>query len=226
MTTSSQVTLLAQDIGAKLRATRLLLNAAAGDNSQLLTNAKGNLVASINELHGLIVAGAAVIDDTSTANDKAWSAEKIQQVADASAEAARQTILGGVPETFDTLIELMQEIQTNEGDVASALTSIAANTALITTAQATADGAVSDAAAAQTTADGAVTAAGTAQTTADGAQTTADAASTAAANAQTSANAAQATADTATSDLALLTTAVGDTNADFVATFQSALAGT
>lgn len=148
MSHSDQIELLAADIGAKIKAVKSLQNLNAVDNAALLTTEKSSLLGAINELHGMIVAGAATIDDAGTGTGSAWSASKVQAVVDAASVATRDAIIGGAPASYDTLIELMTELQSNDGDISSALSAIAANTTAIVAAQGTADQAITNAAAA------------------------------------------------------------------------------
>lgn len=79
MTLSSNVNDLALRVATEAKALRTLLNGNAADNSALLTTAKGNLVAALNELHGEIAdlqAGAAGINDAVTSTTSTWSSQK------------------------------------------------------------------------------------------------------------------------------------------------------
>ena len=186
----------------QLHALRTLLNDDTADNAALQTTAKGNLVAAINETLQVAQSGAGIILDTSTAADKAWSAAKIAAYVAAETQASRDSLINGAPAEFDTMFELMNSIISNDGDISTAVSNIAANTAL-------AQQGVDDAAAADAKAV-------TAQTTAD--QGVADAA--------TASNAA-ATADskavTAQNDHNAFVAAVGPLDTDYAAIVNAGL---
>ncbi len=134
----------------------------------------------------------------------------------------------GMPYTFTNgTIADADEVNANFGAVETAVND---NDGRITTAQGSADSAMSNAAtaqsaadAAQGTADGAVIDAATAQSAADAAQGTADGAVIDAATAQSSADAAQGAADANTPAIATNTTAIGS-NATSIASNASSIA--
>lgn len=82
MSLSSNVNSLSLRVATEAKSLRTLLNGNALDNSALLTTAKSNLVAAINELYGA-VAGASGIDDGTTSSSSTWSSQKISDEDDA-----------------------------------------------------------------------------------------------------------------------------------------------
>ena len=136
----AQLVLAFSEVNAQLHAIRTLLNGDNADNSALSTTAQGNLVLAINEL--FVTAGNAAVIDNSSTTTAAWSASKIL----AEIQASRDSLIGGAPATFDTMIELMNEIIANDGDISTAVADIAANAVL-------AQQGVDDAATAQAKAD-------------------------------------------------------------------------
>lgn len=93
-----------------------------GDLTSLNTAQSGTIVAAINSLKAALdaVAGdvGAQIDDTSTAADKTFSAQKILAEITASAQATIAQITGGTLDAAkDQLIELLALIENNEGSL-------------------------------------------------------------------------------------------------------------
>lgn len=79
MSLATNVTNLATRVSTECKQLRTLLNNNAADNSALLTTAKSNLVAAINELKSdldELSAGAAGIDDGVTSTSTTWSSTK------------------------------------------------------------------------------------------------------------------------------------------------------
>lgn len=103
------------------------LKASIGDLSALSTTAKGNLVAAINELKGLIGSGGgAAIDDTKGDGDTAntWSANKIFDTIEAAKASVKNDILGGAGSAYDTLKELQDIIVADESTAAALATAV------------------------------------------------------------------------------------------------------
>jgi len=88
-----------------------------GDLSGLSTTDKTSLVAAINEVLGLATSGA-VIDDAAASTTTTYSSDRI----DADIAAAIANVVGTTPEAFDTLQELLTEIQSNDSDILGILT--------------------------------------------------------------------------------------------------------
>ncbi|GAY12021.1 hypothetical protein [Pseudonocardia sp. N23] len=100
---------LAQRVSNESKALRTLVNGNALDNSALLTTAKNNLVAAINELKdGLddLSSGAAGIDDGTTSTASTWSSQKTSD----SITAAVATIV--IPELTDLIDDVTASTST------------------------------------------------------------------------------------------------------------------
>lgn len=124
MSLETRIIGLAQAIGADIKT----LTAKQGDLTSLSTTAKGNLVAAINELYGLLGSSGAVIDDTAGdgATAVTWSANKIFDSIEAAKVAVQNAILGGASAAYDTLKELQDLIVADDG-LLTALTTAVAN---------------------------------------------------------------------------------------------------
>lgn len=118
MSLETKIISLAQAIGADVKALRV----AQGDLTSLPTTAKGNLVAAIAEIYGLLGQAGAVIDDNAGngATSVTWSADKIYDSLEQAKQAVKAEILGGASEAYDTLLEL-QELATGNASTAAAL---------------------------------------------------------------------------------------------------------
>ncbi|WP_287030065.1 hypothetical protein [Pseudomonas sp. UBA6310] len=118
MSLETKIISLAQAIGADVKA----LRTAQGDLTSLPTTAKGNLVAAIAEIYGLLGEAGAVIDDNAGngATSVTWSADKIYDSLELAKQAVKAEILGGASEAYDTLLEL-QELATGNASTAAAL---------------------------------------------------------------------------------------------------------
>ncbi|MCQ4271086.1 hypothetical protein NA655_08635 [Pseudomonas kuykendallii] len=118
MSLETKIISLAQAIGADVKA----LRTAQGDLTSLPTTAKGNLVAAIAEIYGLLGQAGAVIDDNAGngATSVTWSADKIYDSLELAKQAVKAEILGGASEAYDTLLEL-QELATGNASTAAAL---------------------------------------------------------------------------------------------------------
>ncbi len=106
MTLENRLIFLAQAIGADIKS----LRQADGSLSSLTTAAKSSLVAAINELHSLVVAGGggATIDDAAGdgATTVTWSADKIVDSIAAAKLAVKNELVDGAGAALDTLTEL------------------------------------------------------------------------------------------------------------------------
>jgi hypothetical protein len=100
MSLETKIIALANAVGADVKALRL----AQGDLASLSTTAKNNLVASINELYGLLGSSGAVIDDTAGAGGTSvtWSASK----STSAIAALRDSLTAGAGAALDTFAEL------------------------------------------------------------------------------------------------------------------------
>lgn len=88
-------------IATETKTLRTLINGNAADNTALITTAKGNLVAAINEV-AAAVANASGIDDATTGTATAWSSSKTNSEIQARVAA----VVDAAPGTLDTLNEL------------------------------------------------------------------------------------------------------------------------
>lgn len=123
MSLATNVTNLATRVATECKAIRTLLNGNAADLSALATSAKSNLVAAINELNAeidAISAGAAGIDDATTSTSSTWSSQKTAD----EILATKNDILGGVGGAYDTLQELLDYFNSQEGGDQDAITAI------------------------------------------------------------------------------------------------------
>lgn len=120
---------LATRISTEVKALRTLLNGNAADNSALITTAKGNLVAAINEVktqvNALAAAGGATINDASTSSSsQTYSINKIiTSISEANA-AVKAEILGGAGAAYDTLQELKDLLDGAETDLTALTTAL------------------------------------------------------------------------------------------------------
>ena len=115
---------LATRIATEVKALRTLLNGNAADNSALITTAKTNLVAAINEVkaqaNSLAASGGATINDASSSSTtQTYSIDKILLSISEARAALKAEILGGAGAAYDTLAELKAFLDSNSGDIAS-----------------------------------------------------------------------------------------------------------
>lgn len=173
----------------------------AKSNISTLQSTIATLSADLDALE-LAVANKATIDDEATATTSVWSSSKVSSSITAAKQAVKDEILGGVGEAFDTLLELQQAIGANK-DLIESFETIAAGHVKFDGAQELTD-------AQKTQARENIGAANSVDT---------EALTTRVTNVETKASTTQ-------SDLSSLTTQLGDiTNADFVAIFEAAVAG-
>lgn len=102
MTLAINITNFATRVATEAKTLRTLINGNQADNAALLTTAKGNLVAAINELYNSIDTAGAQINDAATATGTVWSSTKTQ----AQINAATSALVDAAPGTLDTLNEL------------------------------------------------------------------------------------------------------------------------
>ena len=120
VTLSTQISELAKQLGVDIKA----ILSSIGNLSELSTAQKASLVLALNELKaGLTqIEGklGAQIDDLQTVTTKTWSSTKIND----TINKAVSDLVGGAPDTLDTLKELADALNTNK-DAITALQSIA-----------------------------------------------------------------------------------------------------
>lgn len=120
---------LATRISTEVKALRTLLNGNAADNSALITTAKTNLVAAINEVktqaNSLAASGGATINDAATTStSQTYSISKIvTSIAEARA-AVKAEILGGAGAAYDTLKELEDLFASTGADLSGITTAL------------------------------------------------------------------------------------------------------
>ena len=96
------------------------IHTRTGSLSSLSTTQKANLVGAINELYAMI---PALINDTTAANNKTYSSNKIAALIAAAKTQVKGEILGNnVAAAYDTLREIQNHLQTNAGNVTTILT--------------------------------------------------------------------------------------------------------
>lgn len=116
MTLEARIIALATSISAALNTT----NGNIGTLASLSTTNKSSLVASINELSGLVSSiDAAEIDDVATSGaDVTWSIDQIK----VKIAAAISDLVSGAPGTLDTLNELAAALGDNPDAITEILT--------------------------------------------------------------------------------------------------------
>ncbi len=124
MSLETKIIALAQAIGADIKD----LRTKQGDLTALSTTAKGNLVAAINELYGLLGSSGAVIDDNAGdgATSVTWSANKIFDSIAAASAALKNELVDGAGAALDTLKELADALN-NDPNFAATIASEIAN---------------------------------------------------------------------------------------------------
>lgn len=239
-TLNTQISALATQIGTDVKG----ILASIGDLSQLTTTQKASIVLALNELKATLdsVAGSvgATIDDDATNTSQTWSSSKISS----AISEAISALVGGAPDTLDTLKELSDAIEANK-DTIEALQSIAAGhvkfdaaQSLTSEQQGQARANIGAASTAEVTAVdtkvGALTSLSTTHKTsivgainevklqADKGVTDAAGALSAAQAAQSTASQAQGAAVAAQGAVDTLSAAIGDTTTDFVAVYTTA----
>lgn len=113
---------LATRIATEIKSVKTAVNGNALDNSALLTTAKANLVAAINELKQSLDVEAVrtEIDDSQATTTKTYSSSKI----DAQIGSAVAKLVNGAPEALDTLAELAAQLATDGGQITNLMTAV------------------------------------------------------------------------------------------------------
>jgi hypothetical protein len=126
---------LATRISTECKSIRTLTNGNAADLSALATTQKGNLVAAMNELKGLIdglsASSGAQINDAATATTTTWSSTKISS----DIAAAINALTTGAPGALNTLDELATALG-DDANFAATITTALANRVRVDAAQA------------------------------------------------------------------------------------------
>lgn len=214
-TLSAQINAFATRVGTEVKAVKSRVTTAEGKISTLETTV-GNIQTSIES--------KSEINDAAVATNSTYSSSKIVSEITAAKQAVKNDLLDGAGAAYDTLKELGALIDTNR-DAIDALETVAAGHVVFDKAQSLTDpqkaqartniGAAS--AAEVTTLSGKVTANENALA---GKASKADLDT---ANGKIAANEAAIALKASQADLAALEAKVGDTNTNFVATFEAAL---
>lgn len=124
MSLETKIIAVVQAIGADIKD----LRTKQGDLTALSTTAKGNLVAAINELYGLLGSSGAVIDDNAGdgATSVTWSANKIFDSIAAASAALKNELVDGAGAALDTLKELADALN-NDPNFAATIAGEIAN---------------------------------------------------------------------------------------------------
>lgn len=120
---------LAITIGTECKSIRTLLNGKQPDNSALLTTAKGNIVAALNEVYQLatqaaLASGAKINDASTLSSVETYSINKIRSEIASTATATRDAILGGAGAAYDTLAELQALLQGEASQITDILSAL------------------------------------------------------------------------------------------------------
>lgn len=122
MSQAARIIALAQAIGADVKS----LTNKIGDLTSLSTTAKGNLVAAINEIYGLLGSGGVEIDDNAGNGDTTvtWSADKIFDTIELAKATVKDEILDGAGTALDTLKELADALNNDPNFAATVATEL------------------------------------------------------------------------------------------------------
>lgn len=122
MSLTTQISNLAVRVATECKSIR----SVTGDKTALTTTDKTTLVAAINELKAAL-SGAVGILDSAGAGDvtHTWSADKIvTKLAEVKSE-----ILDGAPAAYDTLLEIANQLATDDGAISGLLTAVGSRVA-------------------------------------------------------------------------------------------------
>lgn len=122
MSLTTQISNLAVRVATECKSIR----ATTGDKTALTTTDKTSLVAAINELKSAMASAAGILD-TASAGDTShtWSADKIV----AQLAAVKSEILNGAPAAYDTLLEIANQLATDDGAISGLLTAVGSRVA-------------------------------------------------------------------------------------------------
>ncbi|MBW7901263.1 MAG: hypothetical protein H3C26_07290 [Rhodocyclaceae bacterium] len=117
MALDTRLVALAQAVGADIKA----LLAGQGNLAALTTEAKGSLVAALNELHAALSAGAGIDDNAGAGDtDSTWSADRIIT----ALAALKGEIVDGAPAAYDTLLEIAEALGDNDAAMGNLLAAV------------------------------------------------------------------------------------------------------
>ena len=117
MSLTTQISNLAVRVATECKSIR----SVTGDKTALTTTDKTTLVAAINEIKAAMASAAGILD-TASAGDTShtWSADKIV----AQLAAVKSEILSGAPAAYDTLLEIANQLATDDGAIGGLLTAV------------------------------------------------------------------------------------------------------
>ncbi len=124
MTLVANINNYATRVGTEFKSIRTLVGGTGTSNVSGLTTTATNLVAAINEVKttadaaGTSSGGGATINDSVTATNSVWSSSKINAQIDADVMTAITNLVDGAPGAMNTLYELNQAIEENDGEIA------------------------------------------------------------------------------------------------------------
>lgn len=117
MSLQSQLTSLAQAIGGDVKS----LTAHIGNLSSLTTTDKTSIVAALNELMTKVGAATEILDSAAAGNTThTWSADKIIS----AIAQAKSDIINGAPTALDTLLEITNQMGTDETAISGLVTAV------------------------------------------------------------------------------------------------------
>lgn len=119
MSLDTNIRNLATRLSSEDKSLRTLINGNLPDLSGLTTTAKTNLVAAVNEVRATALS---IVNDSAATNSTtaAYSASKVT----ALIAAMKAEILGGVGPAFDTLAEIVAQLQSDESVINTILTAL------------------------------------------------------------------------------------------------------
>ena len=118
MSLASNLTTAFTAVGTAIKATRSMV----GTLANLTTTAKGDTVSAINEVRALAISAGSglAIDDTTPSTSKVYSSTKTNS----QISTAIAAVVGATPAALDTLVEIANQLATDESATAGILTSL------------------------------------------------------------------------------------------------------
>lgn len=122
MNLDARLLALVQAIGPDIKAIKV----AQGTLTSLTTTQKSNLVGAINEVHALVGAQGAAINDTAGdgVTNVTWSANKIYDEIVAAQSALRTELRAGAGAALDTFVEVAAQLAADESAAAALATAV------------------------------------------------------------------------------------------------------